>query len=597
MIVRSPVVRLLSSLLAILSIALLGVVTSADAIARSAALTCPKHNAAAGTIKYSDWEFPDTLNPAQTSLLVTTEITNATFDGLFQYDNRGKLITQLAAEIPTVANGGITNGGKTITVRLKQGQRWSDGSEFTSKDVLFSWKISSDKNSGPACLGTCDVISRIDTPNKYTVVFHLKQPYAAAISNAINGFLLWPSKFPGAWNGNVHAATNSLFQDTKFNFEGPDYPTNGAYQVAPGGYSQNDRIVLRPMKYYADMNCGGYTKSLIFVFYASKPGMIAAAVAGQTDVTFDYTPADLPELSGRTGAYKVHSDRSYSFEHLEMNVDPKYQGKDNPLHNATVRVALALGLDKLGLIQSALSVSAKEAKLIESWSPWVNTPPLIQPFADTKLQGQWDPLAKKFLVDTGHGQALADAKKLLAGTPYKGGFGLDLYSTSGNPTRQAQEAVVAKSWAQLNVTVNPNYVPASKLFASFNQSGIAYTGNFQVAMFALTGSPEPDGLKLDLQSKYIDRDQSVHSNINSNYGGIRDSVIDKQFDVGAHSYDPKVRKNAYYAVQVQLNKQAYWIGLFYRPTIATENGHVLNFSTNPTSSPEWNVYNWRPKAG
>jgi ABC-type transport system substrate-binding protein len=577
------------------ALATLTLASSVHVAAKTANATCSKHTTPAGIIKYSDWQFPDTLNPVQTTALVTTEILDATFDSLFQYDNHAKLIPQLATVVPTVQNGGITHGGKTVTVHLKHGQRWSNGTEITSKDIVFSWRIGMDKDSGPACLGTCDNIARIDTPDNYTDVFQFKQVYAPALAYAVTGFTLFPHTFAGAWNNNPHTATDTLYQDTKFNFEGPDYPTNGAYQIAPGGYSQNDRIVLRPMKYYADMNCGGYVKNLIFVFYASKPGMIAAAAAGQTDVTTDYTPADLPTLNSHR--YKVHSDPSFTFEHMEFNVDPQYQGKENPLSNTNVRLALALALDKLGLIRSALSVSASAAQQIEAWSPLVYTRQLVQPFADKQLRGQWDPIAKKFISATGQGQALADAKTLLAGTPYKDGFNIDFYTTSGNPVRQAQEAVVARSWANLNVTVTPNYVPSSQLFASFNQSGTLYTGAFQVAMFAYTGAPDPDQLKLNLASKYIDREQSIHSNINANHSGVHDKLFDHDFNLAGHSIDSKVRQANYTAIQVQLNKQAYWVGLFYRTNIATEDGRVSNFSNNPTGAPEWNIYNWQERAG
>jgi ABC-type transport system substrate-binding protein len=325
--------------------------------------------------------------------------------------------------------------------------------------------------------------------------------------------------------------------------------------------------------------------------------MIAAAAARQTDVTTDYTSADLPVLQSHKSAYTVRTDPSFTFEHLEFNVDPKYQGKDNPLSNANVRIALALALDKLELIRSALSVSAAYAKQIEAWKPLVDTPQLVQPFADRQLQGQWDPIANKFITDTGHGQALADAKKLLAGTPYKNGFNLDLYTTSGNPVRQAQEAVVAKSWSNLNVNVTPNYVPSSQMFSSFNQGGILYHGAFQVAMFAYTGAPDPDQLKLNLASKYIDREQTVHSNTNSNHSGVHDSLFDRDFNLGAHSINSKVRQSNYTAIQVELNKQAYWVGLFYRPNVSTNDGHVSGFSNNPTGAPEWNIYNWQEKAG
>jgi peptide/nickel transport system substrate-binding protein len=310
-------------------------------------------------------------------------------------------------------------------------------------------------------------------------------------------------------------------------------------------------------------------------------------------VTQDYTAADLPELEKHAGAFTVYNTPGFDIEHLEFNVDPTYNGKTNPLANTNVRLGLGLALDKMTLIESALGVNAAEAKQIIAWTPWVNTPKLVQPFADKSITGQWDPIVGKY-VQPGTSQALTDAKALLARTPWKNGFSLSLSTTAGNPTRAAQEAVVANSWRKIGVQVTPNYVPASKLFAGYTQAGPLNQGQFQVAMFAFTGSPEPDSFKYELASKYIDRDQSTHSAINENYSGIKDPSIDQAFSAASGTFDNSVRTKNYDYVQERLTKQSYWITLYFRPQIATADSNVQNFSDNPTQlGPTWDVYAWK----
>lgn len=555
---------------------------------------CKTHNSPAGTITYSDWEFPDTLNAAQSGLLVTVRVTDAMFDSLLAYDNHARLFGQELAAIPSVKNGSIKDGGKTIVTHLKQGTRWSNGSEITSTDVKFSWQMAMHPDSGPACAGTCDAISSVDTPDRYTNVFHFKQPYAAALAYAVGGFSLYPHVWSGAWKDNVKAATDKVWQDPKFSYEGPSYPTNGPYQVAPGGFVKDDRIVLRPMKYYDDMTCGAYIRYLIFSFYSSKTGLIAAAAAGQTNQTSNYTAADLPELQ-RHKTFKLYTGPQFTFEHLELNVDNTYKGHPNPLSYAKVRQALALALDKIGLIRGALGVSESTARQIVGWTPLVNTPNFVQPFADKSLTGQYDPLTGKYDSNPGKGKALADAKKLLSQTPFKSGFSVDFYTTSGNPVRQAQEAVIAASWSHIGVRVSPNYVPGSKLFGSYDHGGITHTGQFQVGMWALTGAPDPDQLKQNMTSPYIDRQKPAghHSDVFANDSGIRDGVIDRAYSVAAHSLDDTVRARNYGAMQVDLNRQAYWITLYFRIAIATADSKFSGFALNPTTAENWNIYNWK----
>jgi ABC-type transport system substrate-binding protein len=544
-----------------------------------------------GTLAFSDWQFPDTLNPYQTTLAVSQEVMNGMFDHLFIYNHNSRLVPQMAQSMPTIKNGGIVNGGKTIVIHLKKGLRWSNGAPITAADLKFSWKVGMDAATGPACAGSCDAISRIDTPSTYTAIFHLKQVYAPALPYAINGFSLWPRVWAGAWSNDAHAAALKLAQDPTFNFEGPNYPTSGAYQVKE--FTKDNRIVLQPMRYYNS----AHVQNLVFSFYSSKPGMMVGAANGETDVTQDYTAADLAALRQHTDKYGLHVDPSFTFEHLEFNVDKTYNGGQNPLADAKVRQALALALDKTGLIRSALTLTAGQARSVIAWTPLVNTPKLVQPYAATRITGQWDPIAGRYVSATGNGTALAHARKLLSETKWKNGFSLDVATTLGNPVRAAQLAVLQSNWARLHVQVVPNFVPASKLFAGWDQGGTLDHGQYQVAMFAFLGQPDPDQLKYNLQSRFVDRTAKTHAAINENYAGIRDSVLNRAFNQAAGTVSSSARARQYAAAQARLNQQAYWVPLYFRPTIATADGRVQNFSTNPTQTgPTWNLFAWKVKS-
>jgi peptide/nickel transport system substrate-binding protein len=596
-----------SSLAIILSMALVGLTSGAKAAAPNhshvtakkasaktgAVARCKTRNKSTGTIKWSDWQFPDTFNGYNGGNLAISALnTNMIFDSLTSFNGKAKLIPDVLTQIPTVKNKGILNGGKTIILHLKHGIMWSNGAEITSKDVNFSFKISSDKLTGPACAGSCDAIARIGTPDKYTAVLNMKRVYAPAVPYALPG--LQPVKWAGAWNNNPHVAAVKLM-DATYNFENKSYPTNGPYQVSE--FVKDDRIVFSPMKYYSILSCGAKVKTIIFAFYSDKNAMIAAAAQKATDMTEDYTPADLPVLQSHKSAYKVYTDPGFFFEHLEMNEDPTFQGKPNPLSNVKVRLAIALAFDKIGMIRSALSVSAAIAKSIIAWTPLVNTPKLHQPFADTKLLGQWDPIAKKYRSDTGSAGAVADAKKLLAQTPYASGFTLQLFTTSGNPVRAAQLGVLAANLKKINITAVPTFVPASKFFGGWDTAGTLDHGDFQVADFAYIGSPDPDQLRNNLEAKYCDRHQTVHALINQNDSCIQSATMDTAMKKAAGSFDNAVRQKYYNQVQVEINQKAYWIPLYSRPNLATSDSHLVNFKNNPTQLGQtWNTWEWAYKS-
>jgi len=557
---------------------------------------CKKRDVSKGLVKYSDYQFPDSLNTAyQSNAAVATLASNLLFDGLTSYNNKAQLFGDLLTRIPSIKNGDITNGGKTITLHLKPGTKWSDGRELTSADLNFGWKVSSDKVTGPACLQSCDFISRIDTPNKYTAIMRMKSVYGAAIPYALPP--AWPLSWSqdGGWaKGDVHAAALKLGSDPTWNFENKSFPTNGPYQVTE--FVKDDRIVFSPMKYYNVMNCGPYVKSIIFAFYSNQDAMIAAAASRQTDITQDYTPTNLPALKQHASAFKVSAPAGFVFEHLEFNLDPTYNGQPNPLANKNVRLALALSLDKIGLLESALQLPKKTVENLVAWTPLVNTPLLVQPFADKALHGQWDPLAKAYVIP-GSGRALTDARKLLATTPYKSGFPLDFWTTTGNAGRAAIENVAGANWSRLGVKVNAQQAPASKLFGEYDKGGILSHGAFQVALFAFVGSPDPDQLKGNLLSTRIDRFAATKSiGVNGNDAGIKDPAIDAALHKEAGSFDKKVRQAAFNTIQVRINQNAYWIPLYSRPVIATTDGKVTNFTNNPTQiGVTWNTFAWTTK--
>lgn len=550
---------------------------------------CPRSITPRGSATFSDWQFPDTLNPYQYTRLASRQVINALLDNLFVYDDRARVVPQMAASVPTAANGGIRDGGRTIMLQLKRGLRWSNGTAITARDVQFGWRVGMDKATGPACLGSCDAIQRIDIRSAYTAVLRLRAPDSTAIPSAMPD--VWPHRWPNAWADDTHAAAIKLGEDQTFNFEDATFPTDGPYQVANVKHGQSIRF--RPMRYYTGMSCGAPLRSLTFSAYSSKGDLIQSAADGKTDVALGFGTPDLPEISKHKGLLHAVTRTSFAFEHLEFNVDGQYAGHANPLADTRVRQALALALDRSLLVRTALVLNQASARGLVAWSPFVNAPDLKQPFVDTRLTGQWDPISHGF-VQPGTPGALRDARRLLARTPFGKGFTIALFTTSGSIQRQAQEAVIATGWEKLGVKVAPNYVSSGKLLGSWKDGGVLSHGAFQVAMFAYIGSPDPGQYRFNLQARYCDRKARVHSTLNGNGSCVHDYLIDHSFNVAGSSFDTRTRARGYATVQQRVNQEAYWIPLYFRPTVITVDKRLHNVSINPTQlGPTWNIYAWK----
>lgn len=60
------------------------------------------------------------------------------FRGLFTVGPDGGPVPDLATEVPTVANGGLADGGRTVLYRLRDDAEWHDGTPVTARDVAFT---------------------------------------------------------------------------------------------------------------------------------------------------------------------------------------------------------------------------------------------------------------------------------------------------------------------------------------------------------------------------------------------------------------------------------------------------------------------------
>ena len=91
------------------------------------------------------------------------------YEGLFDYDNDGKMIPMLAESYTMSADG------KTVTFKLRQGVRWHDGEPFTSADVKFTI-LEVLKKVHPRGPNSFREVSSIDTPDAHTAIFNLENP-------------------------------------------------------------------------------------------------------------------------------------------------------------------------------------------------------------------------------------------------------------------------------------------------------------------------------------------------------------------------------------------------------------------------------------
>jgi peptide/nickel transport system substrate-binding protein len=82
---------------------------------------------------------PTVFHPLMPGIEVDQGVWWNLFSPLWIIDPDGKFVPDLAAEVPTQANGGISEDGLLWKVKLRRDAKWHDGTPFTAEDVKFSW--------------------------------------------------------------------------------------------------------------------------------------------------------------------------------------------------------------------------------------------------------------------------------------------------------------------------------------------------------------------------------------------------------------------------------------------------------------------------
>lgn len=106
---------------------------------------------------------------------------------LANYDENGELVPTLAAEIPTLENGGVAEDLTSITWTLKEGVVWSDGTPLTAEDAVFSWEYCTDEDTGCSWLTAYNGVENVEAVDELTIKVTYDSPkpfpYEAFVSS------------------------------------------------------------------------------------------------------------------------------------------------------------------------------------------------------------------------------------------------------------------------------------------------------------------------------------------------------------------------------------------------------------------------------
>src|SRR5438552_555706 len=131
-----------------------------------------------GDLRILYWQAPSTLNPHLATGPQDSDAARLVLEPLASLGMDGQPIANgLAAEIPTVANGGVAKDFTSVTWKLRQGVKWSDGTPFSADDVAFTYQYQCDPATAATTFDRCDGVQSVVARDANTVVVTYRSPH------------------------------------------------------------------------------------------------------------------------------------------------------------------------------------------------------------------------------------------------------------------------------------------------------------------------------------------------------------------------------------------------------------------------------------
>ena len=211
-------------------------------------------------------------------------VINACYENLFKfYSNDGEAEPCLADTYE------FSDGGKTLTVKLKDNIKFASGNEMTSADVLFSINRTKNLKGNPSFI--CDTIESMEAPDDKTVVFHLTQADSGILSKLTYCSLAIVDSAVVKENGGTDAADASTADKAQAYL---DTPSAGSGMFIMTSYKPDQEIVLeKNPNYWGEAT--NVDKYIIKIQPDANTQMMTLS-SGDLDVALNLTDDTMAEL-------------------------------------------------------------------------------------------------------------------------------------------------------------------------------------------------------------------------------------------------------------------------------------------------------------
>jgi len=406
-----------------------------------------------GHVNVIYWQAPSILNPFLSGGTKDIESASLVIEPLARYNEKGELVPYLAAEIPTVENGGVSADLTSITWKIAPGLLWSDGSAVTAADVVFTWTYCTHPEGGCAQLAKFEGITNVEALDDLTV----KVTFGAPKPNPYGAFvggqspIIQKAQFENCLGAKAPECTDANF--------GPI--GTGPFRVTE--FRTNDVIQLEANPNYRDPAKPAFATMTFKGGGDAEAAGRAVLETGEFDYAWNLQLAP-SVIQGMVAAGKGQAISGFGtlVERIEMNLtDPSPslpEGERSTakhphpfLSDVRVRKALSMAIDRDLLVEVGYGQAGR---------PTCNLVPAPAIYASDNTDClKQDIEGAKALLEEAGWTVGGD------GVRTKDGMRLSiLYQTSTNAVRQDFQALIKQWWSEIGVETELKNISASVYF-------------------------------------------------------------------------------------------------------------------------------------
>lgn len=484
------------------------------------------------------------LNPHLYQETTLGNISELALAYLLRFDQNNRPIPELATDVPTLQNGGISPDGKTITYHIRKGVKWSDGAPFDADDVVFSTNVVNNPANNEVGRDGWNLIKSIDEPDKYTVTFHLSKPYAPYAATFFGTGGANPCILPKHILGGLSNINKAPYNALPIGI--------GPFRIVQ--WRRGDAVELEANPYY--WRGKPKLQKITYKLLASRDTLATEMQTGDIDLWPQVPAAYITQMKG-IGTNTTVVVPSYYFNHLDFQVL-----RPN-VSDVRVREAVRYAIDRKTIVEKiGHGYGILQESMLSSAHPAAPKDIALVPY---------DPQKAKQLLDLAGWKVGADGIRTKEGRR----LSLQFPYYTGSPDVDSQVELIRSMLKDVGIEIETRKYATALFFGQYQDNGIVARGNWDVTTFKWGGTPEGD-----LSNLYA-CDQIVP--LGQNYLHYCNSTVQAAMVRFKASYDPRVQREADAVIIKQIVADVPTIVLYMLQDGFTYNSDLTGFSPNQVS--------------